>query len=152
MKLVTKYMARCSVKKLQLTFLDVNQINFKIYDRTWKSSLSRNGSPLELQVVLNVVGSHTAKKKKAALYISVGDSWFSYSSLLPCANLGNSKQCQRPKLLAYVCIWKLVYSLWRRFWSLLFCSFSSHAESRLHLWPCLGLCIYADVSQQRVLI
>lgn len=148
MKLVTKYMARCSVNKLQLTFLDVNQISSKIHDRTWKSSLRKNESTLELQVVFNAVGSHTPEKKTKQLSISVQET-AGFATAPPCP-----VPCQRPKLLAYVCVWKLVYSLWRRFWSLLllFCSFSSHAESKLDLWPYLGLCIYTDINQQRVLI
>lgn len=45
MKLGTKYMARSTVKKIQLTSLDVNQISFKIYDTTWKSLLHKHVSP-----------------------------------------------------------------------------------------------------------
>jgi len=61
-------MARCSVKKLQLTFLDVNQISFKIYNGTWKPSLCKNESPLAFWVVPKAVGSHMAKKGSSFVY------------------------------------------------------------------------------------
>lgn len=44
MKLFIKYMARCILKEIQLTSLDVNQISIKIYDSTWKSSLGKYDS------------------------------------------------------------------------------------------------------------
>lgn len=70
MKLGTKYTARSIVKKLQLTSLDVNQISFKIYDTTWKSSLHKHVSPF------SVLGSNQSnlfkqsKKKKKQLHNS----------------------------------------------------------------------------------
>lgn len=71
MKLGTKYTARSTVKKLQLTSLDVNQISFKIYDTTWKSSLHKRVSSF------SVLGSNQSnlfkqskKKKKKQLHNS----------------------------------------------------------------------------------
>lgn len=70
MKLGTKYTARSTVKKLQLTSLDVNQISFKIYDTTWKSSLHKRVSRV------SVLGSNQSNlfkqsKKKSSSTIAV---------------------------------------------------------------------------------
>lgn len=61
-------MARCNVKKRQITFLDANQISFRIYDRTLKPSLHENESPLVLWVVPRGVDSHMGRKKSSNVY------------------------------------------------------------------------------------
>lgn len=144
-------MTQCSAKKLQLSFLGVNQISFSICDRTWKVSLFNSECPLVLWVVPKAAGSHLAKPSSSVCQFR-GELVLLWNPALVSTVVTSIKYCQRPKLLAYISLWKLVYLLWKRFLDLLIMQFVSHAESGLHLLPFVDLCIYSDLNQQRVLV
>lgn len=144
MKLGTKYMARSTVKKLQLTSLDVNQISFKIYDTTWKSLLHKHASPF------GVLGSNQSnlfkqsKKSSSIQQLRRETAVFVTASTLTC--LGNFNLTLSKAKIVSLCIYLETFqSLWRRFWTLLL-----HSLISCRIWA--GSLAFCDLNQQRVLI